>query len=135
MTHGPLSAYSRKIASWSSSAPAGWPAIVTTALSRKPPRSRALLIFSTLRADTELSVALSVTRSSGCNVEREHHSHLGVLGDVAVGHPAAGVGDVEEDVDGLAGADEDGVLPDQVGLRLAVAGEDEEAARAVDVER
>ena len=47
----------------------------------------------------------------------------------------AGMGDVEEDVDGLAGRDEHGVLPDEVGLGDAVAGEDEEAAGAVDVER
>ena len=33
------------------------------------------------------------------------------------------------------GADEHGVLPDEVGLRNAVAGEDDEAAGAVDVER
>ena len=58
-----------------------------------------------------------------------------VLGDVAVRHPATRVRDVEQDVDGLAGADEDGVLPDEVGLRDAVAGEDDEAAGAVDVER
>ena len=51
------------------------------------------------------------------HVEAEHHAALVVLGDVAVGHPAPGVGDVEQDVDGLAGADEHGVLPDQVRLR------------------
>ena len=58
-----------------------------------------------------------------------------VLGDVAVRHPQARVGDVEQDVDGLAGTDQHGVLPDQVGLHNPVSGEDQEAARSVDVER
>ena len=49
-----------------------------------------------------------------------------VLRDVAVRHPDAGVRDVEEDVDGLARPDEDGVLPDEVRLGHAVAGEDED---------
>ena len=35
-----------------------------------------------------------------CDVEAEHHPALVVLGDVAVRHPAAWVGDVEQDVDG-----------------------------------
>jgi hypothetical protein len=39
---------------------------------------------------------------------------LVVLGDVAVRHPPAGVGDVEEDVDGLASPHQHGVLPDGV---------------------
>ena len=45
-----------------------------------------------------------------------------------------GVGHVEQDVDGLAGAHEDGVLPDEVLLGGVRRGEDEEAAGAVDVE-
>jgi hypothetical protein len=44
-----------------------------------------------------------------------------MLGDVAVRHPPARVGDVEQDVDGLAGADEDRVLPDEVRLDDLVA--------------
>jgi hypothetical protein len=39
-------------------------------------------------------------------------------------HPAAGVGDVEEDVDLLARPDEHCVLPDEVGLDDVVARED-----------
>src|SRR4051812_49180074 len=70
----------------------------------------------------------------GLDVEAEHHAALMVLGDVAVRHPAAGVGDVEQDVDDLAGAHEHRVGPDEVGVLDAVAAEDEEAARAVDVE-
>ena len=70
----------------------------------------------------------------GVDVEAEHHPALVVFGDVAVRHPQAGVGDVEQDVDGLAGANEHGVLPGQVGFGDPVSGEDEEAAGAVDVE-
>ena len=51
-----------------------------------------------------------------------------MFGDVAVSHPAAGVGDVEQDVDGLAGPDEDRVLPDEVRLDDVVAREDQESA-------
>jgi hypothetical protein len=40
----------------------------------------------------------------GIDPEAEHHSALVVLGDVAVGHPEAGVGDVEQDVNGFARA-------------------------------
>ena len=58
-----------------------------------------------------------------------------MLGDVAVGHPAARVGHVEEDVDGLPGPDEHGVFPDQVGLDDFIASEDQEATSAVHVER
>ena len=47
---------------------------------------------------------------------------LVVLGDVAVRHPQARVGDVEQDLDGLAGAHEDGVLPDEVVSDYAVSG-------------
>ena len=69
------------------------------------------------------------------DVEAEHHAALVVLGDVAVRHPAAGVGDLEQDVDRLAGADEHRVAPHEVRLDLAVAGEDEEPPGTVDVER
>jgi RimK family alpha-L-glutamate ligase len=72
---------------------------------------------------------------SGDDVEAEHHPALVMLGDVAMSHPAAGVRHVEEDVDGLAGAHEHRVLPDQVRLDDVVAREDQEAAGAVDVER
>jgi hypothetical protein len=67
------------------------------------------------------------------DVEAEHHA-LVVLGDVAVGHPAPGVGDVEEDVDGLSGADEYRVFPDEVRLDDVIPSEDEEAAGPVHVE-
>ena len=54
---------------------------------------------------------------------------------MAVRHPDARLGHVEQDVDGLAGPDEDGVLPDEVLLGSPVAREHDEPARAVDVER
>src|ERR1044072_1953622 len=38
--------------------------------------------------------------------EAEHHPALMVLGDVAVRHPPTRIRDVEQDVDGLAGANE-----------------------------
>ena len=75
------------------------------------------------------------TRLGRGDVEVEHHPALVVLGDVAVRHPAPRVGDVQEDIDDLAGAHQHRVAPDQVRLRLAVAGEDQEAASPVDVER
>ena len=40
-----------------------------------------------------------------------------------------GVGDVEQDVDGLAGADEHRVLPDEVRLDNIVTRQDQEAGR------
>jgi hypothetical protein len=58
-----------------------------------------------------------------------------VFGDVVVRHPATGVGEVQQQVKHLAGPDEDGVGPDEVGLDDAVAGENEEASGSVDVER
>ena len=81
---------------------------------------------------TYIGMVLTVLPRHG---EAEHHAALHVLGDVAVRHPQAGVGDVEQDVDGLAGADQHGVLPHQVGLGHAVAGEHQEPAGAVQVER
>src|SRR3954466_10176173 len=45
--------------------------------------------------------------------EAEHHSTLVVLSDVAVRHPTARIGDVQQDVDRLAGKHEHGVLPSQ----------------------
>ena len=38
------------------------------------------------------------------HVEAEHHSTLGVLGDVAVCHPQSGIANVEEDIDRLPGS-------------------------------
>src|SRR4051794_8884160 len=67
--------------------------------------------------------------------EAEHHAALVVLGDVAVGHPQAGIADVEQDVDRLPGGHQHGVLPYQAWLDDSVAAEDQEAAGAVDVER
>src|SRR5215207_2141098 len=66
--------------------------------------------------------------------EAEHHAALHVLGNMAVGHPQPRVGDVEQDVHHLAGADQHGVLPDQVGLGHPVAGQDQEPPGAVQVE-
>ena len=68
------------------------------------------------------------------NSEAEHHAALHVLGDMAVRHPQAGVGDVEQDVHGLAIADQHRVLPDQVGLGHPVAGQHQEAPGPVQVE-
>src|SRR5687768_400885 len=87
--------------------------------------------------------AISVNATSGLSprpvsridVEAEHHAALVVLGDVAVRHPTADVGDVEQDVDRFAGAHEHGVLPHEVRLDDPVAAEDEKSAGAVDVER
>ena len=87
------------------------------------------------RSSRGVSVRAVIVRPPSVTREAEHHAALVVLGDVAVRHPQAGVGDVEEDVDGLAGADEDGVLPHEVVVGFAVAGEHEEPAGAVDVER
>jgi hypothetical protein len=47
---------------------------------------------------------------------------------------APDVGYVEQDVDGFSGPHHDGVLPGEVGLGDAVAAQDQEPARAVDVE-
>ena len=58
-----------------------------------------------------------------------------VLGDVAVRHPETRVRDVQEDVDDLAGTHQHRVLPHEILLGDAVAGKDDEAARAVDMER
>src|SRR3954462_15867592 len=74
-------------------------------------------------------------RVGGLDVEAEHLAALVVLGYVAVRHPAAGVRDIEQDVDDLAGAHEHRVRPDEVRVLDAVATEDKEAASAVDVER
>src|SRR6188508_1157440 len=84
--------------------------------------------FSTARAEAG-PAALRIDR------EVEHHPALVVLGDVAVRHPDAGVCDVEKDVDRLASRDEHCVFPDEVRLDDPVAGEDQEAAGTVDVER
>ena len=63
-----------------------------------------------------IGLSLARARSAAGDVEAEHHAALHVLGDVAVGHPQARVGDVEQDVYGLTRAHQHGVLPDQVGL-------------------
>src|SRR3954471_3463958 len=80
-------------------------------------------------------VSRTLARFSRVDAEAEHHSALVVFGDVAVRHPSAGVGDVQQQVYDLTRWHEDGVLPDEVRLGGSVAGEDEEAAGAVDVER
>ena len=76
-----------------------------------------------------------LSRPLRLDVEAEHHPALVVLGDVAVGHPATRVCDVEQDVDNLAGADQDRVLPNEVRLDDVVAREDQESAGPVNVER
>jgi hypothetical protein len=58
-----------------------------------------------------------------------------MFGDVTVRHPEARVRHIQEDVHGFARAHEHRVLPHQIGLDDAVATEDEEPPRAVDVER
>ena len=63
------------------------------------------------QSDLGTSSAVVVRRF---DVEAEHHPALVMLGDMAVRHPDARLGHVEQDVDGLAGPDEDGVLPDEV---------------------
>src|SRR3954454_10386503 len=116
------------------------PTPAIAAASRRDPRSifapvvdskfvRSLLMSVTWRVSM---VVISCLLDDG---ETEHHSALVVLSDVAVSHPHAGVGDVEQDVDGLPGAKEHRVLPDEVGVRLAATCQDEEPTGAVDVER
>ena len=58
-----------------------------------------------------------------------------MLGDVTVRHPPPWIRDVEEDVDGFPGADENGVFPDEVRLFDAVSCENEKSPCAVNVER
>jgi hypothetical protein len=50
-----------------------------------------------LRAEVGVSEVLVVSSpfGRGHDLEAEHHPALDVLGDVAVGHPKAGIGDVE----------------------------------------
>ena len=69
------------------------------------------------------------------DLETEHHPALGVLGDMAVRHPQTGVRDGQQDVDRLSGSHEHCVFPDQIGLRLAIARQNEETTRVVDVKR
>src|SRR5436190_13562154 len=61
-----------------------------------------------------------------CDVEAEHHPAFVMLGHMAVSHPPAWIRHVEQDVNGLAGAHEDGVLPDEVRLDDLVTREDQE---------
>ncbi len=58
-----------------------------------------------------------------------------MLGDVAVRHPAARIRDVEQDVDGLASADEHRVLPDEVRLENIIARQDQKPAGPVHMKR
>jgi hypothetical protein len=58
-----------------------------------------------------------------------------MLGDVAVRHPQTGIRDVEQDVHGPSRWHKHGVLPHQVGFRLALTRQDEEAPGAMDMER
>ena len=54
---------------------------------------------------------------------------------MAVGHPQARIGDVQQDVHRLPGTNQHGVLPDQVRLDDPVPGQDQEAPCPVDMER
>src|ERR687896_161525 len=68
------------------------------------------------------------------DTEVEHHPALHVFRDMTVGHPQPRVGCVHEDVDGLAGAYQDGVFPHEVRLDYTIARQHQEAL-AVDMER
>src|SRR5919199_4806103 len=95
------------------------------------------IVFSFLRRPNTcllLVSSLSSHNTALTYLEAEHHPALGVFGDVAVRHPEPAIRDVQQDVHGLARAHEHGVLPYKVGLRLAIPGQDEEAASSVDVE-
>jgi len=48
--------------------------------------------------------------------EGKHHARMEVFGDVAVQHPVAGVGHVDEDVHRRADGHDGGVFPDEVGV-------------------
>src|SRR5919108_5268671 len=95
-----------------------------------------------MSANTKVAAEV-VKPPSGCvrardllvDVEAEHHAALVVLGDMAVSHPAAGIGDVEQDLDRLLGSHQHRVLPHEVGLRDAVAAQYQEPACAMDMER
>ena len=69
------------------------------------------------------------------DVEAEHHSALVMFGDMAVRHPDAGVGDVEQDIHRLPGSYEHGVLPHEVLLCRAVPCEHDEPASPMDMKR
>src|SRR5256885_11872780 len=58
--------------------------------------------------------------------EGQHHAGRQMLGDVAVQHPATGVGSVEQNIHHGAGRHQHGVLPHQIIARHAVHGEHEE---------
>src|SRR3982751_3825856 len=86
-------------------------------------------------APTMMNAASQRSNDLWDDVEAEHHPALVVLGDVAVRHPPPGVRDVEQDVDGLTGPHQHGVLPDEIAFEDTVPGEDQEAHRPVHVER
>ena len=68
------------------------------------------------------------------DLKAEHHPALGVLGDVAVGHPQTWICDVQQDVHDLACAHEHSVLPHKIGFRQPVPAEDQETAGTMNVE-
>src|SRR5881409_594573 len=83
----------------------------------------------------------SGTRASGrmrdsSLFHREGHHHAGrqMFGDVAVQHPATGVGRVEHNIHHGAGRHQHGVLPREIRIRDAVHGQDEKPL-AVQVDR
>src|SRR5918996_2505764 len=77
----------------------------------------------------------SMSCRSWLHSEAKHHPALRMLSDVAVRHPQTWVRQVQEDVHRLAGAQENGVLPNQVVFSSTVPRQDQETSRAVDVER
>ena len=87
-----------------------------------------------LRSGTPPARDARLYSDSGTTLKLNIIPALVVLGDVTVRHPEPGVGDVEQDVDRLAGPHENRVLPGEVGLDDSVPSEDEEAARAMHVE-
>src|SRR5437763_15388138 len=81
------------------------------------------IVFSFLRCPNIgllLVSSLSSRNTALTHLEAEHHAALGVFGNVAVRHPEPAIRDVQQDVHGLACAHEHGVLPYEVGFRLAV---------------
>jgi hypothetical protein len=104
-----------------------------------------MALSCTLDADPESSLVTALLHESRSrntsnyselrlDTESQHHATLVVLGDVAMGHPEPGPRDLQENVDRLAGRDEDRVLPDEVRFHDSVARKNEETAGAMDVE-
>ena len=78
-----------------------------------------------MRADRDSAV------SFGVDTEAEYHPALVMLGNMAMRHPETGNCDIEEDVNDLAHGHEHRILPDEVRLRNAVAGQNREPSGPV----